>query len=78
MGFLSVCCEYHWLIEKLSWNPTEQNRGRRGEGGTKLNTERKEEESERSHVATPETYARTLPGKPQPHHDTQIDGDGLI
>ena len=46
-------------------------------GKTKLNAGRKEAESKRSHVALPETDARTLPGKPQPCGYTQINGDGL-
>ena len=31
----------------------------------------------RSHVALPETGTRTLHSKPQPHGDTQINGDAL-
>ena len=38
----------------------------------------KKEESERSHVAPPETNARgTLPGKPQPCGDTKINRNWL-
>ena len=42
-----------------------------------LNAGRKEAESESSHVAPPDTDARTLPGKPQPCGDTQITRNGL-
>ena len=45
---------------------------------TKLNAGSKEAASVRCHVALPETDAGTLPGKSQPHGDTQINGDGLI
>ena len=31
----------------------------------------------KSHVAPPETDARTLPSKPQPHGDTQINRNWL-
>ena len=41
----------------------------------KLNSERKKAESVRSHVAPPETDARTLPSKPEPQGDTQINGE---
>ena len=34
-------------------------------------------ESERCHVAPPETDAGTLAGKPQPHGHTQINRNGL-
>ena len=44
-------------------------------GKTKLNAGGKG--GVRSHVALPETDARTLPGKAQPHGDTQIYEDGL-
>ena len=47
-------------------------------GKTKLNAGRKEAESERSHVALPLTDSGTLPDKPQPCGNTQINGDGLI
>ena len=46
-------------------------------GKTKLNAGRKEEESKRSLVSSPETDARILAGKSQPHNDTQINGDRL-
>ena len=46
-------------------------------GKTKLSAGRKKAESERIHVALQETDVRTLPSKPQPCGDTQIDGDGL-
>ena len=46
-------------------------------GHTKLNAGRKKAESERKHVVPLET-ARTLPSKPQPRGDTQINGNGLI
>ena len=42
---------------------------------TKLNAGGKKAESERSLL---ETDTGTLPGKPQPCGDTQINGDGLI
>ena len=42
----------------------------------KLNAGRKEVESERSHVAPLEPDG-TLPGKPQPCGDTQINRNGL-
>ena len=35
-------------------------------------------ESRRSHVAPTEADAGTLPGKPQPHGDAQINGNELI
>ena len=41
-------------------------------GKTKLSAGRKEIESERSHVAPPETDIGVLPSKPQPLGDTQI------
>ena len=44
---------------------------------TKLNVGRKEAESKKSHVAMPETDARTLNGKPQPRGNTQINRNGL-
>ena len=49
-------------------------------GETKLNGRRKKTESERSHVAPPETDTqdRTSPGKPQTCGDTQINGDELV
>ena len=43
-----------------------------------MNDGKKKAESERSHVAPLETDTRTLPGKPQPHGDIQINRDGLI
>ena len=46
-------------------------------GKTKLNTGRKEAESERSHVALPEIDSRTFPGKPQPRGNAQINRNGL-
>ena len=45
-------------------------------GETKLNAGRKDAELERSHVA-PLEQEGTLPSKPQPCGDTQINGDGL-
>ena len=42
-----------------------------------MNAGREKAESERSHVAVLETDARTLPGKPQSHGDTQINTNGL-
>ena len=47
-------------------------------GKTKPSGVRKEAESERSHVASPETDAETLPGKSQPIGDPKINRDGLI
>ena len=38
---------------------------------------RKMVETEGRHVAQPKTDARTLPGKPQPRDNTQIDRNGL-
>ena len=46
-------------------------------GKTKLNAGRKKAELERSHVALPQTEARTLLGKPQPCGDTQINRNWL-
>ena len=46
-------------------------------GKTKLNAERKEVESERSHVAPTDTDSGTLPGKPQLSADTQITKNEL-
>ena len=46
-------------------------------GKSKQNAGRKEEELERSHVAPPETDARTLASKPQPHGDTQTNRNEL-
>ena len=43
-----------------------------------MNAERKKMESVRFHVAPQETAAETLPGKPQPYDNTQVNGDGLI
>ena len=42
-----------------------------------MNTGKKREELERSHIAPPDIDAGTFPGKPQPCGDTQISGDGL-
>ena len=42
-----------------------------------LNTGRKKVESKTSHVAPPKTDAETIPSKPQPRGDKQINGDGL-
>ena len=42
-------------------------------GKTKLNAGREMAESERSHVALPETDTKTLSGKPQPRDNTQIN-----
>ena len=47
-------------------------------GETKLNARGKKAESERSHVALLETDTGTLPGKPQPRGNTQINGNGLV
>ena len=47
-----------------------------GGGKTKWNAGRKEAESGRSHVTVLEPDV-TLPGKPQPGGNTQINGDGL-
>ena len=71
-----MCC-FYWLMNKetgLACDRAEQSQ----EGKTKLNAGRKKAESVRSHVALPETDAGTLPGKPQPHGNTQINGYGLI
>ena len=46
--------------------------------GTKLNAGRKKVKSVKSHVAPSETDIGTLSGGPQPHGDTQTNGDGLI
>ena len=46
-------------------------------GKTKPNAGRKKKELGRSHVAPPETDAGTLPGKPSPRGNIQINGDGL-
>ena len=65
--FPSVCCEYHCLIKKPTW----LDKGRVelcGENQTEC--WEKEGRVRRSHVAPPETDARTLPGKPQPCGDT--------
>ena len=42
-----------------------------------MNAGRKEAESERSHVAPPETDDGTLAGKSQPRDDIQINTNGL-
>ena len=49
----------------------------RARGETKLNVGRKKAESERCQVALTEIDALdgTLPSKPQPHGNTQINGD---
>ena len=44
---------------------------------TELNDGRKKVEAERSHLPYPETDAGTLPSKPQPHSNTQINRSGL-
>ena len=72
MGFPSVCCEYHWLINNCLVLAQGIEVGR----GTKLKAGRKKAESERCHVA-PLEPEETLPGKPQPHGDTQINRNGL-
>lgn len=46
-------------------------------GEIKLNIGRTEAELERSHVALLETDSRTLPGKPQPNVNTEINRNGL-
>ena len=68
MGFLSVCCEYDWLIIKktgLAW--VEQSYVRK----IKLNAGRKKKESERGHVA-PLEPGGILSGKSQQRDNTQI------
>ena len=47
-------------------------------GRSQLLTAETEAESVISHVAPLETDTGTLPGKPQPRGDTQINGYGLI
>ena len=71
-----MCC-FYWLMNKetaLAYSKVELSQA----GKTKLNAGRKKAESERSHVALPETDTGTLPGKPQPHGNKQTNGDGLI
>ena len=58
----------------LASDLAEQNQAEK----TKLNAGRKKAESMRNRVAPPETDTGTLPQKPHPCGDTQINGDGLI
>ena len=46
-------------------------------GKTKLNAGRKKAESGRSHGAAVRDRCRNFAGRPQPHGDAQINGDGL-
>ena len=68
---------FYWLINKetgLTYRKAELSQAAK----TKLNAGRKKVESVRSHVVPLETDAGTLPSKPKPRGDTQINGDGLI
>ena len=69
-------CSFYWLMNKeanLAYSKAEFSQA----GKSKLNTGRKEAESERIHVAQPETDTKTLSGKPQPRGNTQNNGNGL-
>ena len=69
-------CRFYWLMNKetaLACSKAELSQA----GKAELNTERKKVESKRSHVALSEMDAGTLPSKPQPRGNTQINKNGL-
>lgn len=69
---LYICC-FYWLMNKAALVYIRAEYSQAGK-----DIEREQAESGSHNVAAIERHARTLPSRPQPHGNTQIDRNWLI